>query len=1510
MLHCFAGCEEEAVLAALGITSQDLFYEHFRPEDRPTPAKVRAHVKPVAAARAESEKPARSYRTLTFPGLGNPAKTYEYRSASGELLYVVCRYVTDEGRGKEFRRFTPAGEGRWFRKGPEAPERVLYGLPEVRRGIEAGATVVLVEGEKDADTGNALGAEGMVFTSADGGANAHWQPQYTAELAGAELVRIVADADEPGRKHAAEVAAELEAAGLTVVVEESDRGKDLTDHLEAGGTLADLVPADLPPVPPKPPAPPGGADGGDGDGGDEDGLPVKRLTGPKFVVDRGKLWRETLRKDEQGRWRRELVLVLGCQARITKTIRRLALDPDVDAQAGGLVSDFELEATHPETGEVREFRVPVKDWRDASWLDSLWPDVTFRKDRSGRSEVLSAVAAQSAQASEEFLLTATGWTEVAGQRAYVHAGGAITADGVVEVATDLPGALGALCLEPPSRDGDELRDDMAESVGWLFEDWLPRRVSVVLNGTVYRSILPCGTGLSAMLVGPPGGMKTAVSLIAAEHFAPSVNHTNRRYLSMSDSGATLRASQTVMHRAKDVALVVDDFPPRASNTDSRSGRDQSSICRAVYGRDTRERLDQDGSLKRGAPLPRCEMLTSAEYAPQDQGARERVLVVPFMGVDPPLEKIIAAQGEERAKSRSRFMAWLIRETAKVTEAEVARWANERDGYWAKALRDAGYSPRTAEHVGKVLTGWAWVFDRLTAAGLMDADGAAALWQATVWPAAVEAAQANADPDADTTITGQLVRLIGGVLGRGYVADAQSPDQPPSALDAADCGWTTVMVGQHVEYRPRAGAGLMGWVKGDRLWLDPATVLSAVHKLAQEEGGYLAASSVNAASAILVAARVGMMTDQGKHLHRVRVGKLRHYVWDLPVDLFWSDDDGPADEAQPGPDGPPPAPPVPPTPPAPPAPDLPPSQPVTPERPLCQVCGEPMIPIDGSTAHPGCPTPDEQASKQAKPAETPGRVSPSGSRWRAAEVMVTAGGAVLPDGTRLALPEVLRHVGDLAAWAQDQRIGSGGGKDRPEPGRVWLARDFLEARGLPVRDLGAEAEGRSLDAADALAQAITEAWQGNPFLASASSDGFSTGQRAGSWTKVWRSARDGGQASVIVTSPEWVSTTALTVGDTNPEHLIRRLGLWTWATGQPLVINEGVSFRSMCQLDAARLPDLPWARMSADFMWQRTPTEAELGRAFVHAYDRRKSYLAASSSVVASNRLVEVETPAIDVRTPGFWHVARCDWAELGYQVADPRVDYEGLLCEWVATPTLALLAEHCRVLEVDRAWLYEGRTSRVCERAYDTTRLALEKAERWDQADPDVAAVVAGLKASYRTGIGMMNMTRDEGTQKRGHRPDVRATIIATHRANSIRAMLSAGLKGSWPLAMARADTVLFASDNGDAAEAWPGKPDGMTSLLGKYKAAGTATMGDWRRLTGDGSASPSVCVWAVTDPAKAVQERPLPDGPDGAGSGPGPVGGLVYVDDEGVTWHEEPDGVVWFEDADGNRREVTDASA
>lgn len=204
VFHCHAGCEPPDVMAAAGITWSEV-------------------CEPLDTTRVTEE---------VWTPSGPASHVYDYTDEYGELLFQTLR-TPMPGGGKTFsqRQRDASKRGGWAYN-LQGVRRVLYHLPEVVAAVADGVEVWVVEGEKDADRAR---ADGKVATCGPMGAG-KWRTEYGASLAGAR-VTIVADADEPGRKHADEVFTDLvENHGCTVRILESAMAKDYTDHRQHGGT--------------------------------------------------------------------------------------------------------------------------------------------------------------------------------------------------------------------------------------------------------------------------------------------------------------------------------------------------------------------------------------------------------------------------------------------------------------------------------------------------------------------------------------------------------------------------------------------------------------------------------------------------------------------------------------------------------------------------------------------------------------------------------------------------------------------------------------------------------------------------------------------------------------------------------------------------------------------------------------------------------------------------------------------------------------------------------------------------------------------------------------------------------------------------------------------------------------------------------------------------------------------------------------------------------------------------
>lgn len=227
LVHCHraGGCSVDQIVRCVGLNMKDLMSpdgsRSWSNDDRPDYTSRRTSTQSKPLNIAEPQK-------LTM------VAKYNYVSADGELLFQKVKYLKESGK-KTFRQRRPDGRGGYTYNLDDTP-KILYNLPNILRAKSNGETIIVVEGEKDADT---LIALGLPATTMPGGAG-KWLDIHTEALAGA-VVDVIADNDEPGRIHALDVIQKLLAAGCDVQGWICPTHKDITDYLESGGSMELLV---------------------------------------------------------------------------------------------------------------------------------------------------------------------------------------------------------------------------------------------------------------------------------------------------------------------------------------------------------------------------------------------------------------------------------------------------------------------------------------------------------------------------------------------------------------------------------------------------------------------------------------------------------------------------------------------------------------------------------------------------------------------------------------------------------------------------------------------------------------------------------------------------------------------------------------------------------------------------------------------------------------------------------------------------------------------------------------------------------------------------------------------------------------------------------------------------------------------------------------------------------------------------------------------------------------------
>lgn len=239
VVFCHAGCGVADILDAVGLEPRALFADY-----RPDGGGTVHYLHHLRAWHPPGEH--HKARPKPKPYRREKVAHYDYVWPDGTPCARVVKFnkvdmETGEVTGKTF------GQQRWdgatmtYLNGLDGIDVPVYHADTVAATIASEHPIVFVcEGEKDADAVTA--AWHACATTNPMGAGS-WRPHHTQALRGAQVV-IVADNDQAGRDHADTVAAALRGVAASVMVRLPAHGKDLTDHIGAGGTFTDLVPLD------------------------------------------------------------------------------------------------------------------------------------------------------------------------------------------------------------------------------------------------------------------------------------------------------------------------------------------------------------------------------------------------------------------------------------------------------------------------------------------------------------------------------------------------------------------------------------------------------------------------------------------------------------------------------------------------------------------------------------------------------------------------------------------------------------------------------------------------------------------------------------------------------------------------------------------------------------------------------------------------------------------------------------------------------------------------------------------------------------------------------------------------------------------------------------------------------------------------------------------------------------------------------------------------------------------
>jgi hypothetical protein len=451
--------------------------------------------------------------------------------------------------------------------------------------------------------------------------------------------------------------------------------------------------------------------------------------------------------------------------------------------------EFEIECEL--TGRRFGFTVPAARFAPMDWpIEQMGPHaITFPNQKE---YARAAIQSFSMSAEERNVYTHSGWRNVDGRWLFLHAGGAIGAEGSVPgVNVRLPGALSRYELSLPSTpEALGCRRQFESEIGSL----VPPSIGYPVLAAICRAVLG-GADFALHLAGETGAFKSELAALAQQFFGAGMD---RMHLpgSWASTGNSL---EMLAFHAKDVLVVIDDFAPQGNAADvARYHAAADRVFRAAGNQAGRGRLDSTARLREPKP-PRGLVLSTGEDIPRGHSIRARLLILELAkgGITPAVlsECQAAARAGDYAQAMSGFLRWMASRVDAI--ARVARSESDR------ASRPRVARSRSCPHAGHYCepTGCLRIIPGIRQeCGTIDAAQAEQLASAC-WRALREAAIAQAKHHAASEPAARFVALLRACLssGQAHLAarDGTVPKQSPE-----DCGWRR---DSHGEWSPRATA---------------------------------------------------------------------------------------------------------------------------------------------------------------------------------------------------------------------------------------------------------------------------------------------------------------------------------------------------------------------------------------------------------------------------------------------------------------------------------------------------------------------------------------------------------------------------------------------------------------------------------------------------------------------------------------------------------------------------------
>jgi hypothetical protein len=556
-------------------------------------------------------------------------------------------------------------------------------------------------------------------------------------------------------------------------------------------------------------------------------------------------------------------------------------DEEIIRDDGADVSRFYRVSGESDRGALPPVDVPAALFGQMGWPAEAWglaARITAERNAPNFTREAIELLSQGAPVRYEYAHTGLR-TLPGGERAFLHAGGAIGAEGVDVV---LEPGLERYVLPAPS--GPE---EIAEAVrlSFSFLDLAPLRITAPLLAAAYLAplseiIVP---DFTIWLWGYTGSFKSTLAALILSYFG-NFSETN---LPLSFQ-STANHNERSLFLLKDVPAVVDDWRPAVGRTDAAEmDRKAQLLLRAVGNRQGRGRMNRDITLRRSYP-PRGVVIATAEALPEGpafQSAVARALSIKVSREDVDLERLTELQSNKGVlpHAMAGYIGWTLAGYDDLAPKLLPHREKLRESLRSEM---PGAHPRTPDDAAALIAALNAARVYALKVGAIDAEEAKE-FKAQARAGVIEAAKAHVEATGGGDPVTRFVELLRSLFtaGKAFVKDKETGQHP---RQWKHLGWEENDGEFGDPYQPRRGADFVGWAGEVHLFLDRDAAYAAVSAFATR-GGIPFGIKPRALWEDLKRAGISL-TDEGRTDTTARIEKKSRRVIRVPLEVVLEDGD--------------------------------------------------------------------------------------------------------------------------------------------------------------------------------------------------------------------------------------------------------------------------------------------------------------------------------------------------------------------------------------------------------------------------------------------------------------------------------------------------------------------------------------------------------------------------------------------------------------------------------------------